>query len=63
MTALEVATRYARRRWAVIPVPHRDKNPGYTGWEQTRLAEADLPHHFNGNPQNIGVLLGRLRIG
>src|SRR5688572_17719989 len=58
MTALEAATRYTRRGWSVIPVPFRSKNPGYSGWEQTRLTEPDLPYHFNGMPLNIGVLLG-----
>ena len=57
-TPLAAATAYARRGWAVIPVPHRGKNPGFKGWEQARLAEPDLPAHFNGQPQNIGLLLG-----
>lgn len=58
MKALEVARRYTQRGWSVIPVPHRSKNPGYDGWEQTRLTQLDLPHRFNGRPQNVGVLLG-----
>jgi hypothetical protein len=58
MTALDAATAYTRRGWSVIPVPTRSKNPGFPGWEQTRLAEPDLVHHFNGKPQNIGLLLG-----
>jgi putative DNA primase/helicase len=59
MTVLENARRYTRRGWSVIPVPHRSKNPGIDGWQQLRLAEGDLPAHFNGHPQNIGVLLGQ----
>lgn len=58
MTPLEAATDYARRGLAVIPVPHRSKNPGYKGWEQTRFTVEELPAHFNGKPQNVGVLLG-----
>ena len=41
-----------------MPVPHRSKNPGFSGWQQLRLEEVELHHHFNGRPQNIGVLLG-----
>lgn len=57
-TSLDAARAYAARGYAVIPVPHRAKNPGFKGWQQMRLGEADLPHHFNGHPQNLGVLLG-----
>lgn len=55
---LDVARNYLARGWAVIPVPHRAKNPGFAGWQQLRLNEDDLPVYFNGRPQNIGVLLG-----
>lgn len=58
MTPLESATQYTRLGYSVIPVPHQSKNPGFKGWEQTRLSEDALPHHFNGQPQNIGVLMG-----
>ena len=59
MTVVDVAISYCRRGWSVIPVPHRSKNPGFNGWERMRLKEDDLPAHFNGRPQNIGVLLGQ----
>jgi hypothetical protein len=52
------ALRYASRGWSVIPVPHQSKNPGRHGWEQLRLTPETIPQHFNGKPQNIGVLLG-----
>jgi hypothetical protein len=58
MTPLDAATLYARRGWSPIPVPHRSKNPGFDAWEQLRLKEEDLPGYFNGQPQNIGVLVG-----
>ncbi|MEZ6100000.1 MAG: phage/plasmid primase, P4 family [Pirellulaceae bacterium] len=57
-TAATVAVHYARRGWSVIPIPHQSKNPGIKGWQQLRLGEGELPQHFNGHPQNIGVLLG-----
>jgi hypothetical protein len=57
-TARQAAERYAARGWAVIPIPHRSKNPGFKRWEQMRLAAEEIEQHFNGRPQNIGVLLG-----
>jgi Bifunctional DNA primase/polymerase, N-terminal len=58
VTTLEAATLYTQRGWSVIPIPHRSKNPGYNGWEQTRLTKETVASKFNGHPQNIGVLLG-----
>jgi hypothetical protein len=50
------AERYTLRGWSVIPVPYRSKNPGFSGWERLRLTTSNLCDHFNGQPQNIGVL-------
>lgn len=55
---LEVARSYLRRGWMPLPVPYRSKNPGFTGWQNFAVDEAELPNHFNGRQQNIGVLLG-----
>jgi len=52
------AEAYVRRGWSVIPVPHLSKNPGFKGWEQMRLTSDAVYEHFNGHPQNLGVLLG-----
>lgn len=57
-TVLKVAARYTELGWSVIPVPHMSKNPGFKGWERLRLTAQSLDQHFNGSPQNIGVLLG-----
>ncbi len=57
-TALETATNYLRRGWQPIPVAHGSKNPNFSGWQKLKLTEADLPNHFNGKPQNVGVALG-----
>ena len=57
-TTRSAAESYARNGWSVIPVPHQSKNPGFKGWEQMRLTVETLDQHFNGHPQNIGVLLG-----
>jgi replicative DNA helicase len=52
------AREYLRQGWCPIPVPYRQKRPVLDGWQRLRLSEADLAAHFNGQPQNIGVLTG-----
>ena len=52
------AEQYTKRGWSVIPIPHRSKTPGLKGWERMRLTQESVDDHFNGRPQNIGVLLG-----
>jgi hypothetical protein len=63
MTPLETAKQYQRRGWQPIPIPHRSKNPNLPGWQNFKTTEADLPKHFNGKQQNIGVLLGAASSG
>ncbi len=57
-TALAAARQYVRAGFHVVPIPHRAKRATEDGWQNLRLTEADLPRHFNGRPQNIGLLLG-----
>jgi putative DNA primase/helicase len=58
VSALDIARGYRRRNWCVLPVPSRSKIPPITEWEKLRITEDELPQHFNGRPQNIGVQLG-----
>jgi hypothetical protein len=60
LTALEAARSYLQRGWMPLPVPFRSKNPGFNGWQNFTVTEANLPQHFNGQQQNIGVLLGKV---
>jgi D5 N terminal like/Bifunctional DNA primase/polymerase, N-terminal len=55
---LEIARAYLRRGWAPIPVPFRRKRCVLDGWERLRISEPELTRYFNGELQNIGVLLG-----
>jgi Bifunctional DNA primase/polymerase, N-terminal len=58
-TILDIALQYLAQGWMTIPVPYREKNPGFMGWEHCRLdTPAKLAERFNGKAQNIGVLLG-----
>jgi putative DNA primase/helicase len=58
VSALDVARGYLGRGWRVIPVPFRSKRPTIAGWPGLRLDASDLDRHFNGQPVNIGTLLG-----
>src|SRR3954471_2415925 len=58
-TPIEIARSYLRRGWMPLPVPFRSKNPGFNGWQNFTVTEADLPLHFDEQQQNIGVLLGK----
>src|SRR5262245_30880164 len=49
---------WSRRRCFPVPVPLCEKGPKLDDWQHLRLTEADIPRYFNGQPQNIGVLLG-----
>lgn len=57
-SALDVARSYLRRGWMPLPVPHKSKNPNFKGWQRFKVTEPELPEYFNGQPQNVGVLLG-----
>jgi len=52
------AERYTLRGWSVIPIPYRKKKTTRKGWQRLRLTLESLNEHFNGRPQNLGVLLG-----
>jgi hypothetical protein len=58
MNTLRAAERYVRRGFAVVPVPHGKKGPILKGWENLRLTVEELPQHFNGKRQNVGLILG-----
>lgn len=55
---LDAALAYVERGFCVIPVPHGQKTPSLKGWPLLRLTLDDLPSHFNGQKQNISVLVG-----
>lgn len=55
---VNAARDYLARGWRVIPVPVRSKKPTIAGWPALRLDDSTLPEYFNGQPSNIGGLLG-----
>jgi hypothetical protein len=54
---LEAVREYVRKGWAVIPIPSGNKGPRIDGWQNLRLAEANLSSYFAG-VSNVGILLG-----
>src|SRR5205085_1430288 len=60
MTPLEHARSYLARGWMPLPVPFKSKNPNIKGWPSFHITESQLSAHFDGQPQNVGVLLGSL---
>jgi len=57
-TAVKSAARdYLRRGLSPVPVPLKEKNPGFTGWQRFKLT-ADQVDDVFGEPKNIGLLLG-----
>jgi hypothetical protein len=55
----EAAKEYVARGWNPVPVAYRDKKPSSgPGWRNVKIRAEDIPRHFNGAPQNIGVQFG-----
>jgi hypothetical protein len=59
VSTLRAAEKYVRRGFAVVPVPHGKKGPNLEGWEGLHLSADELPNHFNGKYQNVGLVLGK----
>jgi len=58
-TSFSAATGYtASCGFSVIPIASGAKKCTLKKWQDLRLDVPDLAAHFNGHPQNIGVLLG-----
>lgn len=53
-----IARDLLRRGWTPLPIPLRKKKPVLKNWQRWRVSESELPRHFDGKQQNVGVLLG-----
>jgi hypothetical protein len=56
---LGAARAYMRRGWMPLLIAHQSKNPNRAGWQRFSTTRGELPRFFNGQPQNIDVLLGK----
>jgi RecA-family ATPase len=62
-TARDIAMEYAQRGWNPVPVPFKSKRPIGKEWQHRVIREEDVPQYFNGEPQNIGVMMGEVSNG
>ncbi|MCH8824191.1 MAG: DUF3987 domain-containing protein [Planctomycetes bacterium] len=58
MSTATTALNYIRRGWCPVPIPHKQKGPIISGWQNLRINEDNLSQYFNGQLMNVGVLLG-----
>jgi putative DNA primase/helicase len=58
MTPAAAALDWIERGNFIVAIPAGRKAPITKGWTEQRLTQSDVPTHFPGGPQNIGVLLG-----
>jgi hypothetical protein len=57
-STLQIATEYIDRGWSPIPIKHRAKGPVLNSWPALRLTRETVADYFNGQPMNVGVILG-----
>src|SRR3954453_2242707 len=55
---LDLALRYIRRGWNPVPIPFKAKRPIDKGWQERVITAENAPQFFNGQAQNIGIILG-----
>jgi putative DNA primase/helicase len=58
MTLLDAALRLIDRGFYLVPVPFREKKPVLDSWQNLRIGKADASQYFNGQRQNVGIILG-----
>jgi P4 family phage/plasmid primase-like protien len=58
MTPLDAVLMWIEKGFFPVPVPYRSKRPVLTEWQRLEITKELAPQYFNGESQNIGVLLG-----
>jgi hypothetical protein len=54
---LAAAREYVGRGWRIVPIPHGQKKPAMSGWQDFEATAETVPRLF-GNEENVAVLLG-----
>jgi predicted P-loop ATPase len=57
-TVLDTALSYIARGWNPVPVAFKSKRPLGTNWQNRTIDASNAAQFFNGDQQNVGVLLG-----
>jgi hypothetical protein len=50
---------YTSRKWAVVPIPYKSKNPNRQEWQLERYTPDDIDRLFGSASSNVGVILGK----
>ena len=54
----EVARKYVRKGWSVVPIPSRKKAPVCEAWQDSRITKSETQEYFP-EGSNIEILLGK----
>jgi hypothetical protein len=57
--ALDTAKSYIQRGWNPVPVPFKSKVPSGEEWQKRIIDHSNVGEFFNGQPQNVGVVMGQ----
>jgi hypothetical protein len=63
LNSLDAAFDFISCGWNPVPVLFRDKKPTNNGWQTQVIDATNAPLHFNGTPQNVGVMMGQTSNG
>jgi hypothetical protein len=58
VTALDTAKSYIQRGWNPTPIPFKSKIPPGDAWQKRVIDNSNVGNFFNGQPQNVGVIMG-----
>src|SRR5580698_7244296 len=58
MTPLDAAVAWIQKGFSPVPIPHRSKRPVIPEWERLQITVDMASQYFDGDKQNIGLLLG-----
>jgi hypothetical protein len=58
VTALDTAKSYIQRGWNPTPIPFKSKIPPGEEWQKRIIDNSNVGKFFNGQPQNVGVIMG-----
>jgi putative DNA primase/helicase len=58
MTPLDAAVAWIQKGFSPVPIPHRSKRPVIPQWERLQITVDMASRYFDGDKQNIGLLLG-----
>ena len=58
MSVIAEAKSHILKGRCIVPIKYRSKSPVIDEWQDLRITVEDLPKHFNGKKQNLGIHCG-----